>query len=222
MIIINHELRNMTSEVAKVIPKRFTSRFTVSKTGKRSNSNIKNEAIDIGRQRKVKSMQVVFFTELPSLPTPSIDLQEILIRFNQATRNCAGDSSWGSQLFDMKVPTRKSRIRCKKTRCLNGFMAFRSFYSRSIYNVEHQRELSTLLGKLWKNEPNKAIWNRYAIEYNSQAINQDFVDWLFKALGLEVETFPIPYTSTVRNESWTFSSLNNENAVEDIYYIVTV
>lgn len=222
MLKIYHELQKMTGEVTKVIPKRFTSRFSVSKTGKRCNSNIKSEAIDMGRQRKVKSMQVVFFTELPSLPTPSIDLQDILVRFNQTRGNYIDDSSWGSQIFDMKMSTRKSRIRCKKTRCLNGFMAFRSFYSRSISNVEHQRELSTLLGKLWKDEPNREIWNRYAIEYNSQAINQDFVDWLFRALGLEVKTFTFPSTSTVRNENWTFSSRNNENAVEDIYYIGTM
>lgn len=222
MIIIDHELRNMTSEVAKVIPKRFTSRFSISKTGKRSISNVKNETINMRRQRQVKSMQVVFFTELPSLPTPSLDLQEILVKFKQATGSFPGDTLWESEMFDMKIPIRKNRNRCKKTRCLNGFMAFRSFYSRSISNVEHQRELSSLLGKLWKNEPNKAIWNRYAIEYNSQAINQDFVDWLFKALGLELQAFSFPCTSTVKNESWTFSSRNNENAVEDIYYVDTV
>lgn len=210
----------MTGELTRVIPKRFTSRFSVSKTGKRTN-DLKKEDIDTRLQRKVKSMQVVFFTELPSLPTPSMDLQEILVSFNHVKGNGVDEALWDS-VFNTRMSTRKNRHRCKKRRCLNGFMAFRSFYSRSISNVEHQRQLSKLLGKLWKNEPNKAIWNRYAIEYNSQAVNQDFVDWLFGALGLKLQSFTFPCTNTVKNKDWKFSSRNNENAVEDVYYIGTV
>lgn len=205
----------MTSEVKKVVPKRFTSRFTVSKTVRKINGKGKVEPIDRAKSRN-KSVQVVFFSDFPSLPTPSMDLQKILVKFNQ---DQIEGNLWKS---NTNMSLRKNKSRWKKTRCLNAFIAFRSFYSRSISNVEQQRQLSKLLGELWKNEPNQAIWNRYAIEYNSLSVNQEFVDWLLTALGLDLQSFTIPCTSTVKNENWEFSSRNNENSVEDVYYIGSI
>lgn len=65
---------------------------------------------------------------------------------------------------------------------LNGFMAFRSFYTQHISAPTSQRELSTALSKAWSQDENlKNIWTRYAADYNSQSCkngNVPFVSWL--------------------------------------------
>lgn len=208
----------MTGGNAKVVPKRFTSKFSVCRTNKTYNTNIKKEEIIPEQTSELQSLHMFFFSDLPSLPFPSTDLQDVLVKYNQM--NDGG--SYVDSLFNplsIKKKSRRCKLRSNKTKCLNGFLAFRSFYSRSIFNVDHQRQLSSLLGKLWRKEPNQEVWNRYAIEYNNQASNQDFVGWLCMALGLQLRNIEFPFINKVKNEKWLFSSRNNDNAVEDIYYV---
>ncbi|CCE86960.1 Piso0_005485 [Millerozyma farinosa CBS 7064] len=216
----------MTSKRTKTVPKNLTSRFAVS--GSNVCMDRRNRAAaprSSFASDKLSSSSILFLTELPSLPSPSLELKNILLNFSSANNEFDNDE-WdffglGSDNKSPKKTTpRRYKPKARRTRNLNGFMAFRSFYSRSISNVEHQRQLSSLLGSLWQTEPNKNIWNRYAIEYNTRATNQDFVEWLCKALSLPLDVFSIPSTSTVKNNKWLFTSNNNYNAVEDVYYAV--
>ncbi|CCE85849.1 Piso0_005485 [Millerozyma farinosa CBS 7064] len=216
----------MTSKRTKTVPKNLTSRFAVSSSNvcmnRRSSAAAQCESF---ASDKLSSSSILFLTELPSLPSPSLELKNILLNFSSANHDFDNDEwdFFGLGLDSKghkKTTSRRYKPKGRRTRSLNGFMAFRSFYSRSISNVEHQRQLSSLLGSLWQTEPNKNIWNRYAIEYNTRATNQDFVEWLCKALSLPLDVFSIPSTSTVKNNKWLFTSNNNYNAVEDVYYAI--
>lgn len=206
----------MTGERLRVVPKRFTNRFSLKNKGKRRGMTLQELGTSYAKPgSRLKSVQVVFFTDLPQVPHPSDELRVILDKF------CGEDmflDACGKILTDTH---KKLGRKCKprKNKRINGFMAFRSFYCRSIFNVEHQRQLSTLLGNVWKNEPNKAVWNRYAIEYNTQLPDADFVDWLCTSLGFGVGDSTDSATSVVKNDSWQFSSTNSTNAVEDIYFL---
>ncbi|CEP23212.1 unnamed protein product [Cyberlindnera jadinii] len=60
-------------------------------------------------------------------------------------------------------------------------MAFRAFYTQDIFAPDSQRELSTVLSKVWaENEELNESWSRYAAEYNIQRkLNPclSFVSW---------------------------------------------
>lgn len=66
-------------------------------------------------------------------------------------------------------------------RAINGFMAFRAFYTQDIFAPDSQRELSTVLSKVWaENKELNESWSRYAAEYNIQRkLNPclSFVSW---------------------------------------------
>ncbi|KAK9383381.1 uncharacterized protein V2V93DRAFT_134952 [Kockiozyma suomiensis] len=60
---------------------------------------------------------------------------------------------------------------------INGFIGFRTFYSRMFPNL-HQQRLSTLLSKTWMKYDNKDFWARYAALYCAEARSEGFADWL--------------------------------------------
>lgn len=205
----------MKSQDSKLVPKNLMNRFSVGKSStknKEQRKRLKNRKSERTEQRLTK-VQVIFFSELPPLPEPSPGLQDVLERYNEKR----GSDCSGQFLFSCSNHKRKSRS--KTGHRLNGFMAFRSFYSRSVFDVEHQRQLSSILGSLWKNEPRQDVWNRYAIEYNSRATKEDFIEWLTRTLGLEVLSLSNPSTNIVKNNKWQFSSNTQDCSVEDIYYV---
>lgn len=172
-------------------------------------SHGKKEKIGI----KSRSEQIFSLTKLPILPCPSTELTEILFQFN--------DLNFYAQNYH-NVKKQKAGNPKKKFRSINGFIAFRSFYSRLVANPEHQRKLSIMLGKLWSQEPSRQIWNRYASEYNMTCHKHDnkvaFVDWLCDTLNLNTSMVIDPNTNIVRNNNWKFSSSSSESIVEDIYF----
>lgn len=207
----------MKSQNDKLVPKNLMNRFSVGKTSNRNKEQrrwTKSKKSEKNEQKLTK-VQVIFFSEIPPLPEPSPGLKEVLERFNGNGENARCRRS------QVEVPFlgHKKRSRSKTGHRLNGFMAFRSFYSRSVFDAEYQRQLSSILGSLWKNEPKQDVWNRYAIEYNSRASKEDFIEWLTRVLGLENRSFCDPSTNVVKNNKWQFSSNTQDCSVEDIYYV---
>ncbi|KAK7205121.1 hypothetical protein BZA70DRAFT_174026 [Myxozyma melibiosi] len=60
---------------------------------------------------------------------------------------------------------------------INGFIGFRTFYSRMFLNL-HQQRLSSVLAKVWATYENKDFWNKYAALYGSEPRKESFTEWL--------------------------------------------
>ncbi|CUM68277.1 uncharacterized protein PRCAT00005999001 [Priceomyces carsonii] len=209
---------------SKHVPKGLTSRFKAKQLG------LKLHRLQSYRQSQDQkrlltqynsSEQIFSLSEIPFLPIPSDDLKSLLLEFN----NINVPVSLGNETITKRANRRASRhLKNMKIKKINGFIAFRSFYSRLITNPDHQRQLSVLLGKLWVNEPNRATWNRYAIEYNALLGNsrgqyKPFVEWLCDTLHLNgEEKVEETYTNVVSNITWEFSSRCQDNKVEDVYF----
>lgn len=113
---------------------------------------------------------VIHLQNLPHIPQPSEELRRIL-------RSCEG------ALSAPEIEKRKFRKRKGKGK-LNGFIAFRAFYTKAIKDPKLQIQLSQILSKVWENEPNRSIWNCYALRYNETANGEEFMHWLYRNLGL--------------------------------------
>lgn len=165
---------------------------------------------------EVRKLQHVFSsTDIPDLPIPSSSLKKLLFEFN----NLAQDENI------IKHPS----LARKKTKTLisykiNGFIAFRSFYAKSIPNPVYQRKLSRSLADIWSEEENKEVWERYSQMYKvSKAYlnNKTFVEWLCERLKLDhdrkcnVAISRMAPTNHTVTKSWEFVS--RHNVVEDIY-----
>lgn len=87
-----------------------------------------------------------------------------------------------------KVSKRSEYRRVKGNRRLNGFMAFRIYYSRAAKDSASQKKLSALLAKAWKNDNNKHIWSTYASMYNETGGEDAFIFWLEKSLSTHGKT----------------------------------
>ena len=206
----------MKSQNDKLVPKNLMNRFSVGKTSTRNKEQRRRSKSRKSErnEQKLTKVQVIFFSDMPPLPEPSPGLKEVLEKFNGNGETARNRRSQ----VEFPLLGHKKRSRSKAGHRLNGFMAFRSFYSRSVYDADHQRQLSSLLGSLWKNEPKQDVWNRYAIEYNSRASKEDFIEWLTRVLGLE-QGICDPSTNVVKNSKWQFSSNTQDCSVEDIYYV---
>ncbi|KAK9377041.1 uncharacterized protein V1513DRAFT_437143 [Lipomyces chichibuensis] len=62
---------------------------------------------------------------------------------------------------------------------INGFIGFRTYYSRILPNI-HQRKLSSCLAKTWATYIHKDFWTRYTVLYCAEPRSQCFVDWLIQ------------------------------------------
>lgn len=75
-----------------------------------------------------------------------------------------------------KKPSKKSTIRRKTT--VNGFTAFRAYYSRYGKTYKEQEQLSKELALFWKKEPSvQELWRGYSEEYKASDICISFVEW---------------------------------------------
>ncbi|EGW31993.1 uncharacterized protein SPAPADRAFT_71531 [Spathaspora passalidarum NRRL Y-27907] len=177
------------------IPKGFISLFKIQR--KRNVLRLDTSLAERSGNYEFRSMP------LPKLPEPSEELKKVLLRYNIV-----------KELAPLQEQKRKKLRPKLKLKPINSFMAFRSFYTKSISNPEYQRELSCLLAQIWIDEPNKAIWNQYTESYNqyilSSGAKYNFVNWLCKMLDIEAE-----------NNNTDLSNRANETilsgTVEDIY-----
>lgn len=153
-------VNNISRRPPTKVPKSLTTRFRTNKGSTHTpglNTSTDNRVFRI--------------FELPAIPPPSKALTALLLKYNGL--NSAANKS-------EKV---KGQPKRKRNRRINGFLAFRSFYSASILDIEHQRELSTLLGKIWIEEENQLIWNKLAEAYNIDKLDAklQFCSWICEA-----------------------------------------
>lgn len=152
--------------------------------------------------------------ELPKLPVTSDSLYKLLSKYT---------NSRTTKKNHVLINKYKNKTKKKSMRKINGFIAYRLFYSRSIPSIKYQREFSVQLGKLWINESNKMIWERYAQEYNENILSLsgdlDFVDWLCQSLNIDLIPETTIKTNIVQNDLWSSYTNNFKNTVEDIYII---
>nr|AZQ56674.1 MAT alpha 1 protein [Suhomyces bribrorum] len=147
---------------------------------------------------------------LPRIPLPSQQLKELLLKFNSLNDSSGNKNNSGSMSQTRNV---------SKSGKINSFIAFRTFYCKSISNPEHQRTLSTELARIWKSEPSKHQWKLYAAHYNFRDNkNMPFVEWLCKQLNIQDN----PKTEeklliSIRSEYWSFDEVQIRNPVEDVY-----
>lgn len=120
----------------------------------------------------IKFFSVLKLNDLPPLPSPSKWLQEILTSINFA------DPMYHPCKLKSRYENRKRKSK------INGFIAFRSFYSRAIKSPKPQQEISASLAVAWKLEPNRKVWNYYALLYNETAKDEEFLYWLYRSLGI--------------------------------------
>nr|AZQ56645.1 MAT alpha 1 protein [Suhomyces anneliseae] len=151
---------------------------------------------------------------MPAIPSPSPQLKELLLKFNSLN-----DTTQKKQ--NNLQGSKSQRKSISKKRNINGFIAFRTFYSKSVFNPKHQRSLSSELAKLWKTEPSKTQWNLYARVYNSRDDKElQFVEWLCTALNIKKDTYLHDAETiliSIKRLNWQFQSAQNKNPIEDVY-----
>lgn len=145
-------------------------------------------------------------TRLPDIPLPSSRLQNLLCQYQF------------DDIHANKKASRSKKNRAgtdqKRKRRMNGFIAFRSFYSKTIKGTSHQKELSSKLAAIWKDEPSHQTWNCYALQYNATGGEETFVNWLNRKLGFENavevdDTLRIYKNHTLKNVEDVFLETRN-------------
>lgn len=138
----------------------------------------------------------------PNLPIPSSSLKEVLLKFNSLIE--VNESSTSKSRKTIKPKTRKpvlkpsSDDKKQKRPNINGFIAFRTFYCKFVFSLEHQKQLSSLLAKLWYDEPSKDVWKTYAYGFNSCNQDQGFFEWLCSNLGIDLSGLQPDYATFIR------------------------
>jgi hypothetical protein len=138
--------------------------------------------------RSIKENVSFTVTEFPLPPLIPSSLQDLLNNFRALTippKAYPPRRKRIERLIRDNIPQSSKEIEeeQKKPRTrLNGFIAFRAFYSQDICDPTNQRELSKALSKVWsESEELQQVWTRYAAEYNSQYPDNSttpFVTWL--------------------------------------------
>lgn len=156
--------------------------------------------------------------EFPILPMPSDSLKKLLFEVNNMTQKQPKNRT----LFSPHKKNNSFKISSK----INGFIAFRSFYSKSISNPADQRKLSRSLANIWLGEENKETWESYSQLYKmSKAYlkNQTFVAWLCQHLRLKFNYSQIYSTNILQTATTSHTRIDRLDnvsrlyAVEDIY-----
>ncbi|KAG7885287.1 hypothetical protein KL936_005417, partial [Ogataea polymorpha] len=146
-----------------------------------------------------------FLTHLPQIPTTSPLLKRLLTEY--------GAIDNGKDSLNKVAPKKSSRHRVQKEKKrLNGFMAFRSFYSRNIANYNSQKALSQDLADAWNREKHQQIWSLYAIQYNHSKSKEPFSRWLEMKLSKKLGKFNSD-DPTTRREINVMSHI----VVEDVF-----
>lgn len=145
-----------------------------------------------------------FLSSFPQLPTESVVVLQSLDKLKQK-----------SLTYKRTKPKRQYSSNRKKARTsLNGFMAYRAYYSKDVDIPILQIELSRLLASCWKKTKNQKVWNRYAQEFNASSKSLPFLEWLNEALrDSKKEDVMI-----VKEKSWSQKSKISNLVVEDVFY----
>lgn len=143
----------------------------------------------------------IFQTQvLPELPEPSEYIKDILAACKTRIK------------AEPLQSNKRSRRKANTRRRLNGFIAFRAFYSRTVRDSQLQKHLSSLLGKAWKAEINRNVWEIYATLYNETGGDESFLNWLLSRLNLSN-----PTSVLVASRDKMVCRKTVHSKVEDIY-----
>lgn len=147
------------------------------------------------------------------------DIPELPSEFKNVLNNFKADATLNEVPKKTRTVIKKqsskgavNKAKKKKTK-LNGFMAYRAFFSRDVIGIKAQRGLSSCLSKAWQSDENQLIWKRYATEYNAQAaLSPDvpFVEWLMKTTGRETE-------EDKKNREW-LQNVKSGMRIQDVYF----
>lgn len=78
---------------------------------------------------------------------------------------------------------------------MNGFTAYKSYYSRNLTSVS-QGVLSSALSKVWATEKNQYIWDLYANVFRRYKRCESFPEWLDKTSSTSQSNVNSPVSST--------------------------
>lgn len=182
------------------VPSKYKTSFSAT-------SNVSTKKRKVDGVNPVKSEKVAI-PHLPPLPNPSNNIKNILLSINNLDH-----IERERPIVLRAINSTTKRLFAK----IDGFIAFRSFYAKSIKNIHYQRLLSSLLSTAWKSEVTKDVWRTYAIFYNASERKSDFVNWLCSSLNLH------KHCTTKENNSHdiyiTETSKSANIQMEDIYLI---
>ncbi|KAG7805696.1 hypothetical protein KL921_005399 [Ogataea angusta] len=150
-------------------------------------------------------LNLSFLTNLPQIPTTSPSLKRLLSEYGSKD-----NGSDRSNKVARKKPTRHKVQKGRKR--LNGFMAFRSFYSRNITNYNSQKALSQALAHAWNREKHQQVWSLYATQYNHSKSMEPFSKWLDLKLNKKVGKYRSDDFNT-----WREINILSDIVVEDVY-----
>lgn len=142
---------------------------------------------------------------MPEIPEAPLELQQLLEHLK--AQDIGERKIRAPKKSNNKLNTKKPKTK------LNGFMAYRTFFSQDIYSIKDQREVSSCLGRCWATDKSQLIWKRYATEYNvrpSQFSNMPFLEWLLKSTGNETK-------QEKEKKEWT-KHLKSGSRIQDIYF----
>ena len=152
------------------------------------------------------TLNVSPLSEIKSIPKVPTELKDILLTFNDL---CANTKSNRCHTTKKIKPINKN---------FNGFMAFRSFYCKSVSQFPLQCQLSQKLADIWKKYRHKDYWNTVAEVYKLRGnTNQTFVEWLCEQLNISLSNANIKHTRHVRNLDWSKINGNHLDQVEDVF-----
>nr|QFP92358.1 silenced mating-type protein ALPHA1 [Ogataea thermomethanolica (nom. inval.)]QGW56840.1 mating-type protein ALPHA1 [Ogataea thermomethanolica (nom. inval.)] len=147
--------------------------------------------------------EILILSDLPEIPVASHFLTKALATF--AIPNSLKTRS------TPKVAKQALKKHLSKKKRLNGFLAFRSFYSHNVLGYHNQKVLSRVLAQAWGKEPHQIIWSRYALEYNHSNTKLSFHEWLCDQIGQKERYFS-------RSQStWCQMNVMSDIVVEDIF-----
>lgn len=106
---------------------------------------------------------------LPPIPEPSPDLLRALEILRKLHHSC----------LSKQKRKRKPQQRIPKVSRMNGFTAFKSFYSCNLSAVG-QGTLSSVLSKVWTIDKNQHVWDLYANLFRRYKRSETFPEWLVK------------------------------------------
>lgn len=86
-----------------------------------------------------------------------------------------------SKEMQLWSPRERQKMRKKSSKTvLNGFTAFRSFYSKFAKDYSKQIELSHRLTEIWREEVEiHDTWDRIALNYRQETQNLSFSAWMY-------------------------------------------
>lgn len=132
--------------------------------------------ISVNKQRsramgKVSKMPTIFIGKLtPKYNIPS-NLQNLLQKYIENNNiDSHNNNHNNNQRRKKKDPKRKTIV--------NGFTAFRTYFSKFGKSYKDQEKLSKELAIFWNKEPStQDVWHGYSEEYKASDTNLSFVHW---------------------------------------------